>query len=162
MKVQKNVVCSVHYTAKAGDAVVDSSHQRGSPLVYLHGRNQIVSGLEEALDGRSMGDKFSVTVPPEKAYGLRSDTAMQRVPRKHLAKIQPLQAGTVVQLQTEQGIQICTVIKVGLSVVDLDLNHPLAGQALEFDIDLVNVRDATAEELQHGHAHGEGGVQHED
>jgi FKBP-type peptidyl-prolyl cis-trans isomerase SlyD len=125
----------------------------------LIGHGNIIPGLETAMDGREAGDRFNVTVSPAEAYGERRDNMIQRVPRKHFKNAR-LHPGMQVVLPTEAGPRAMTVLKVGMSVVDVDLNHPMAGKTLEFAVDVVDVREASADELAHGHVHGEGGVQH--
>src|SRR5207342_2173164 len=115
--------------------------------------------LESALRGHEAGETFNVSIGPEEGYGVRREGMVQRIPRKHFkgAKLVP---GQQVVLPTPQGQRAMTIQKVGMSVVDVDLNHPMAGKSLDFDIDIVEVREASAEELEHGHVHGEGGHHH--
>ena len=130
-------------------------------IVALHGHGNIVAGVERALGGHFAGDSFSTTVSPAEGYGERRDDWTQRVSKKHLvdAPRRP-RVGMQVALQTEHGARPVTVIKVGSSVVDVDLNHPMAGMTLRFDIEVMSVRAAEAEEVAHGHAHGPGGHGH--
>ena len=117
--------------------------------------------LEDALMGHSAGDTFQISVPPEKAYGQPREDATQRVPIKHLIKAsKKLKVGQVVRLNTENGAREVTILKVGRFNVDVDLNHPLAGQTIAFEIELLEVRAATGQEIAHGHAHGPGGHAH--
>jgi FKBP-type peptidyl-prolyl cis-trans isomerase SlyD len=126
-------------------------------VTYLHGHANIVPGLEEQMSGKQGGDKFTATVAPELAYGPHDPNAVQRVPIKHLASHGRLVPGQMVAVNTRQGARHARVVKVGHFNVDLDMNHPLAGKTLVFDIEIVEVRAATEEELAHGHAHGPGG-----
>jgi FKBP-type peptidyl-prolyl cis-trans isomerase SlyD len=112
------------------------------------------------MTGRAAGDVFSATVSPENGYGLRNPDAVQRVPIKHLAFTGKLRPGAVAQLNTSDGMRTVTVVKAGRHTVDIDTNHPLAGQTLVFDIEVAEIRNATAEELAHGHVHGVGGHHH--
>ncbi len=163
MKIQDNRVVSFHYTltGEAGDQL-DSSHDRGEPMLYLHGANNIITGLEKAMAGRQAGDAFQVTVAPEEAYGDRREANVQRIALKRLGVSGgQLKPGMILNLQTSQGPAQVTVLKVGRFNVDVDANHPLAGQPLSFDVEVLDVRDATEEEKQHGHAHGPGGHQHD-
>ena len=125
----------------------------------LIGHNAIIPGLEEALLGRAAGDSFSVDVAAAEAYGERREGLEQRIPKKHFGNTK-LQPGMQVVLQTNFGPRAVTVVKVGHSVVDVDLNHPMAGKDLHFDVEIVEVREAAAEELEHGHVHGDGGHHH--
>lgn len=160
MKIGRDSVVSFHYRlGKEGEAHFEDSHT-GDPVLYLHGHRSMLVGLEEALEGRVAGDSFTATLPPEKAYGKRKEGAQQRVPRKHVLTKGKLKAGQVVQINTAEGGREAQIIKVGLKNVDIDSNHPLAGMTLDFDLEVIEVRAATAEEIAHGHAHGVGGHQH--
>jgi FKBP-type peptidyl-prolyl cis-trans isomerase SlyD len=160
MTISKNKVVSIHYTlTNSSGEVMESSRER-EPMHYLHGAGNIIKGLESALEGKSAGDTFQVTVEPADAYGERRPANLQRVSAKHFREPKKLKPGQVVGLQTRQGPVQVTVVKVGRFNVDVDANHPLAGQALTFDVEVTGVRDATAEEKSHGHVHGSGGVQH--
>lgn|SRR5690606_5260973 len=158
MEIAKNKVVTFHYrlTDEEG-SFTESSDERG-PVAYLHGRNNILPGLEAELDGKRAGDELKVTVPPELAYGFRDEDAQQRVPIKHLVRPGKLDVGSVVTVSTTSGYRRAIVKKVGRFNVDLDFNHPLAGKTLIFDVRIVDVRDATEEEIAHGHAHGPGGA----
>jgi FKBP-type peptidyl-prolyl cis-trans isomerase SlyD len=160
LKIEAEAVVSFHYTllSEAGEEL--ESSRPGEPSVYLHGANNVIQGLESAMVGRAAGDVFSATLLPEEAYGTHNPEKVQRVPVKHLVHKGKLQAGKVAQLNTRDGMRAVTVLKVGRHSADIDTNHPLAGQALTFDIEILDVRPATAEEIAHGHAHGPGGHQH--
>jgi len=129
-------------------------------MTFLFGHNNILPALETEFDGKKEGDQFQVTLPPEKAYGLRNEESIQRIPIKHLATKGKLQKGMAVKVNTDKGMRDVTVVKVGRFNVDVDTNHPLAGLTLTFDISIEEVRDAEAEELAHGHVHGVGGHHH--
>jgi FKBP-type peptidyl-prolyl cis-trans isomerase SlyD len=162
MNAEKNKVVSFHYSvADESGEVVDSSRERGEPLVVLLGHGNIIPGLENALEGRAVGETFSVSVPPEQAYGARNPDAIQRVPKKYFQQADRLQPGMVTALGLKDGgHRVVTVVKVGMTAVDVDLNHPMAGQTLKFDVEVTEVRDASDEERSHGHAHGPGGHDH--
>lgn len=160
MKIEKDCVVRFHYAvAEAGQPPVESSKEAGEPLAILFGHGQIIPGLEKAMEGRQAGDSFKAAVPAAEAYGERREGLIQRVPRKHFGDMK-LQPGMQVVMNTNFGPRAVTIDKVGLSVVDVDLNHPMAGKDLEFDIEIVDVRKASEEELAHGHVHGEGGHAH--
>lgn len=160
MIIEKNKVVSFHYTLKnARGEEMESSRDR-DPMSYLHGANNIITGLEKAMEGHEVSDQFSVTVEPEEAYGVRNENNVQRISMKHLKGIGKVRKGQVLTLQTQQGPVQVTVIKVGRFNVDVDGNHPLAGERLTFEVEITEIRDATDEESQHGHAHGPGGHQH--
>lgn len=151
----------VHFRYRLSDAEGGLLEHSDQPMAYLHGHRNIIPGLEAAMAGRTAGEQFSVTVPPEQGYGLRQDGSRQRVPLKHLVGVRGRpKAGSVVWVQTDQGQRQVTVVKAGQFMVEVDTNHPLAGQTLRFEIEIVSVREATAEELAHGHVHGEGGHEH--
>lgn len=160
MLISQDKVVSFHYRLKEeGGEIFEDSHE-GSPVLYLHGHKSMLPGLETALEGKSAGDSFEVTLAPDEAYGRRQEGAVQRVPKKHLLTKGKIIPGQIVQVNTEQGAHEAVVLKVGLKNVDIDANHPLAGKTLVFAIEIVDVREASADEVAHGHAHGEGGHQH--
>ncbi|MCB1699792.1 MAG: peptidylprolyl isomerase [Pseudomonadales bacterium] len=160
MKIESDTVVTFHYTLR-NEAGTELESSRGSePSVYLHGANNVIRGLESAMAGREKGDVFTASLSPVDAYGLHNPGRVQRVPVKHLAFRGKLAAGKVVQMNTGEGMRPVTVVKAGRHSADVDTNHPLAGQTLEFDIEILDLRAATAEELAHGHAHGPGGHHH--
>jgi len=164
MQISKDKVITFHYRLQDSQGLeVETSHG-GDPVAYLHGHGNIIRGLEKGMEGKNVEDVFSVTVEPKDGYGLRNEEAKQRVPLKHLAgdkkanaKLKP---GMVVSINTEEGAKQVVVLKAGKFNVDVDTNHPLAGEVLTFDIEVESVRDATDEEKSHGHAHGVGGHHH--
>ena len=163
MKIEKDRVVRFHYTVSEGGvgeagASVESSKDR-EPLAILIGHGNIIPGLEKAMDGHEAGDTFAADVPATEAYGEKREGLTQRVPKKHFEG-QRLEPGMQVVLNTNFGPRAVTIEKVGMTVVDVDLNHPMAGKDLHFDIEIVEVREASAEELEHGHVHGDGGHQH--
>ncbi|MDR2013787.1 MAG: peptidylprolyl isomerase [Rhodanobacter sp.] len=162
MNVETNKVVSFHYTVRDGGAEpVDSSRERGEPLTVLIGHGHLISGLEKAMMGHAVGDRFAVSVPPADGYGERREDHVQRVSKKYFKDADHLRPGMITVLKTrEEGARAVVVKKVGSSVVDIDLNHPMAGKTLAFDIKITDIREATPEELAHGHAHGVGGHQH--
>ena len=159
MKIAKDSVVRFHYSvSEPGQESLESSRDR-EPLAILIGHGNIIPGLEAALQDREAGESFGVDVAASEAYGERRDGLTQRVPKKHFGN-QRLVPGQQVVLQTNFGPRAVTIQKVGMSVVDVDLNHPMAGKDLHFDIDVVDVREATPEELEHHHVHGDGGHHH--
>ena len=164
MQISKNKVVTFHYRLQNEQGVEIESSHGGDPVAYLQGHGNIIRGLEKGMDGKNAEDVFSVTVAPQDGYGLRDEEAKQRVPLKHLvgdkkanAKLKP---GMVAAINTEEGPKQVVVIKAGKFNVDVDTNHPLAGQVLTFDIEVESVREATDDEVTHGHAHGVGGHHH--
>ncbi len=160
MQIEPNKAVTIHYTlTDAAGVLLDSTRERG-PHAYLHGHRSLLPALEAQLAGRAVGDTLSVTLAPEQAYGPRREGATTRVPIKHLATQGKPVPGQVVAIRTAQGVRRALVEKVGKFNVDVDLNHPLAGKTLVYEVEIVAVRDASAEELAHGHVHGDGGHHH--
>ena len=159
MKIEKDRVVRFHYNVAETGQPEQENSRSGEPLAILIGHGNIIPGLENAMQDREAGDSFGVDVAAADAYGERRDGLTQRVPKKHFGN-QRLVPGQQVVLQTNFGPRAVTIQKVGMSVVDVDLNHPMAGKDLEFDIEIVEVREASAEELAHGHVHGDGGHHH--
>jgi FKBP-type peptidyl-prolyl cis-trans isomerase SlyD len=162
MKIAKDKVVAFHYSLKDQDGTeLEQTADGDEPMVYLHGHGNILEGLESQLKDKQAGDEVSVTLPPERAYGLRTGDSMQRVPIKHLiTKAKRYQPGMVVKVNSGNGPRDVVILKVGRFNVDVDTNHPLAGKTLTFDIHIDEVRDANPEELSHGHSHGVHGHSH--
>ena len=159
MKIEKDRVVRFHYTvSEAGQEPIESSKDR-EPLAILVGHGNIIPGLETAMMDKEAGESFGVDVASADAYGERREGLTQRVPKKHFGNTR-LVPGQQVILQTNFGPRAVTVEKVGMTVVDVDLNHPMAGKDLHFDVEIVEVREASEEEVQHGHVHGDGGHHH--
>lgn len=165
MSISSNSVVGFHYTLKDADGSVLESSYDSDPTLYLHGHQNLLPALEEALEGKSVGNKVEVTLAPEQAYGPRKEGATQRIPIKHLHNHESLKnkikPGMKVLVNTANGPWEAVVLKVGKFNVDIDSNHPLAGKTISFEIEVTEVRDATEEELAHGHAHGAGGHHHD-
>ncbi|MCE8001316.1 FKBP-type peptidyl-prolyl cis-trans isomerase [Billgrantia ethanolica] len=160
MQIAQNSVVAFHYTLTndAGE-VLDSSEGR-QPLTYLHGAGNIIPGLEKQLEGREAGEKLNVTVAPEEGYGEVQPQLVQEVPRDAFQGVEAVEPGMQFQAQTQGGPLMVTVTKIEGDTVTVDGNHPLAGQKLNFDVEIATVREASQEEIEHGHVHGEGGVEH--
>ena len=160
MKINVNTVASFHYTLKNDEGeVLDSSSGR-EPLSYLHGAHNIVVGLEKEMLDKSVGDAFSVTVKPAEGYGEFDANLVQELPKTMFTGVDNIEPGMEFQAQTEHGQQIIAVVKVEGDTITVDGNHPLAGKNLHFDVEVTDVREASQEELDHGHVHGPGGHQH--
>jgi FKBP-type peptidyl-prolyl cis-trans isomerase SlyD len=159
MHIEKNKVVWFHYSMYEQDVKLEDSREH-DPVLYLHGQGSIFAALEAALEGKVSGDTISITLEPEQAYGHRRDSPTQRIPIKHLIPNRKPRKGDVFQVETDHGHQNVIIMKVGKFNVDVDFNHPLAGKTLRFEIEVGNIRDATSEELDHGHAHGAGGHSH--
>lgn len=159
MIVAKDTVVEFHYDLSEAETSIESSRE-GDSLVILTGHNASLPALESEMMGKTAGDSFSVTLPPEKAYGDRREGSMQRIPIKHLQGSKRWKPGMIAWVQTEQGNRQVTIVKVGKFNADCDTNHPLAGKTLTFNVDIIDVREATPSEISHGHVHGRGGVEH--
>ncbi len=150
MQIAQDTVVHIHYTLKSDAGQVLDSSEGNEPLSYLHGNSNIIPGLEKALDGRSQGDSFEVSIPPDEAYGPRDESLLQAVPKTAFQGLGDLQPGMQFQAQTDQGPRIVTIAAVAEESVTVDGNHPLAGQTLNFAIEVAAVREATTEELSQG------------
>lgn len=168
LKAEKDKVVAFHYRM----CRVDDNGEKGpwlednfdtEPSHYLHGHRNLIPALEMLMTGKTAGEEMSATLKPEDAFGVRQDNATQRVPIKHLhlpKKKPTLRPGMVVNVQTNQGVRQATVLKSGKFNVDLDFNHPLAGETLHYEVRIESVRSAAPEEISHGHVHGPGGHHH--
>lgn len=155
MQIAQNSVASLSYvlTDTKGEILDEATTE--SPFVYLHGANNIIAGLETALAGKTANDKLEVTIPPEDAYGVHDERLTQQVSKEMFGDVDPPQLVPGVQFnaQTNAGNQVITVTAVEGDTITIDGNHPLAGETLHFDVTVLEVREATSEELAHGHAH---------
>lgn len=156
MKITANKVGIVHYTLKNGDGKTLDTSEGKPPLEYIHGKGNLIPGMENSLEGKEKGSKFQIVIEPKDAYGDKSDAMINEVPLSNFPEKDQVKAGVMFQSQTPQGIKVGTVIKIENETVTLDFNHPLAGETLHFQVEVVDVRDATEDELSHGHIHGEG------
>lgn len=154
MKVSNEKVVSIHYTLKNDAGEILDSSEGQAPLSYLQGRKNIIPGLEKSLEGKVTGDKVQAVIQTEDAYGAKRDELIQSVPRSAFQDAGEIKVGAQFQLQTEQGPVIAKVVDSKDDSVTLDMNHPLAGETLHFDVEVTEVREATDEELAHGHVHG--------
>ncbi len=160
--IKDKLVVGIHYTLKndSGEELDGSSD--GEPLVYLHGCRNIIPGLEEALVGKNIGDSLKVTVPPEKAYGEKKEEMMGKVPLSAFEGMGELKVGMRFDAEGEDGHRQMVVIEeVGEEEITINGNHPLAGETLHFDVTVDSIREATQEELDHGHVHAPGGCGHD-
>lgn len=153
MQIQDQAVVGIHYTLKndAGDTI-DSS-DGGDPLHYLQGSGGIIKGLEAALLGKAVGDTLDVVIEPEEGYGVRRDELIQDVPRSAFDGVDDIQVGMTFQAQTDNGTVPIQIAAVSEETVTVDGNHPLAGERLHFSVSIEEVREATQQEIDHGHAH---------
>jgi FKBP-type peptidyl-prolyl cis-trans isomerase SlyD len=153
-------VVLIHYTLKDDKGEVIDSSAGGEPLAYIQGHGNLVPGLEKALEGKQDGNTVAVSIAPADGYGVRDETLIQRVPKRSLQGAGEIKKGQQFQARTDDGMRLFTVKAVVGDMVTLDGNHPLADQTLNFDVNIVSVREATSEELEHGHVHGAGGHHH--
>lgn len=160
MQIARNKVVSIHYTLRDEQGTLLDSSQGRAPLTYLHGKGNIIPGLEQALDGKAAGEKLDVSVAPEQAYGARDERLVQILPRSRLPEGTQLAPGMQLRVEGPQGRRIVQVMKVERDFVTVDGNHPLAGRTLHFSVEVAEVRKATHEEISHGHVHGPGGHHH--
>ena len=159
MTVENGKVVSFHYTlTNAQGDVLDQSQEH--PMPYLHGAGNIIPGLEKELAGKKVGDKLTVNVPAAEAYGEYHEQLVNDVPREAFQGVDQIEPGMQFQANTPEGVQVITVKAVNGETVTVDANHPLAGQDLNLDVEIVEVREATEEESAHGHVHGVGGHHH--
>jgi FKBP-type peptidyl-prolyl cis-trans isomerase SlyD len=160
LNISKDSVVSIHYTLTDDQKQVLDSSSGKEPLVYIHGSGSIIPGLEQALEGKSQGEKLKVTILPEDAYGPRHAEMVQNVLKSEFQDADKIHVGMRFQVNTQGGPLVLTVIEVKETEVVVDGNHPLAGMTLHFDVEVTDIRTATEEELAHGHVHGEGGHHH--
>ncbi len=159
MIVDKHKVVSIDYVLKDSEGRVLDSSDAGESLTYLHGADSIIPGLENALHGRSPADEFSVVVEPEDGFGPRDDSNAVEIPRDRMDGTDDVTVGMQLQVRTSDGPRVVYVVALSDSTVTIDANHPLAGVALHFDVTVIEVRDATSEEIAHGQLHDAHGHQ---
>lgn len=156
MQITKNKVAAIHYTLRDNKGTIIDSSDGREPLYYIHGNGNLIIGMEEGLEGKTKGDKLQLKIAPEKGYGEKDPNMIQKVPRSAFGG-QEVKPG--MKFSTNQG-GVVTVTEVGLENVTVDANHELAGVELNFEVEVIEVRDASAEEISHGHVHGAGGHHH--
>ncbi len=153
MQVQDQAIVGIHYTLKNDAGETLDSSDGGDPLQFLQGAGGIIKGLETALDGKEVGDKLDVVIEPEEGYGVHREELVQEVPRSAFAGVDDIQVGMTFQAQTDNGPVPIQVAGVSDETVTVDGNHPLAGERLHFAVSIEEVREATQQEIDHGHAH---------
>ncbi|MBZ4397379.1 peptidylprolyl isomerase [Myxococcus sp. MISCRS1] len=155
MKIAKDSVVSIDFKLHLGDGKLIDESEPGDPLVYLQGHEEVVPGLEKALEGKAKGDSLSVVIPPEDGYGPHDPEGLEEVPRDEFPEGLELQEGGILTATDPEGDEVDLLVKeIKGDTVVVDYNHPLAGKTLHFQLTVADVRAATAEELEHGHAHG--------
>jgi FKBP-type peptidyl-prolyl cis-trans isomerase SlyD len=157
MDIAKDRVVSIDYRLHLGDGEIIEESEQGDPLVYLHGYEEIVPGLEKALEGKKAGESLKVQVSPAEGYGEYDPDGVEEVPREDFPAELELQDGGIVSATDDEGDEVDFLVKeVRDNTVVVDFNHPLAGKTLHFEVTVREVRAATEEELEHGHAHAPG------
>lgn len=160
-KVAQDVVVSFNYRLSLEDGSLVEESEAGEPLVYLHGHDNIIPGLESALAGMKIGEKKSVVVAAEDAYGEYDPDALETIDREDLPPQLKPEVGMLLTMEDDEGNAfMAQVVDVDDDFITVDFNHPMAGEELHFDVTIVDLRPATKEEMTHGHAHGEGGHHH--
>ena len=157
MKITNNLAVSIHFGVAEVDGNALDSTENGSPLEFIQGAGYLVPGLEAELEGKEVGDKFDVTLAAKDAYGEFQEELVQQVPRDLFEGVDTIEVGMSFQADTDQGPRTVEVTEVTEDMVSIDANHPLAGMALQFVGEIVAIREATEEELAHGHIHQGGG-----
>jgi FKBP-type peptidyl-prolyl cis-trans isomerase SlyD len=160
MTVSRNRVVSIEYTLTGEDGSVLDTSRGDEPISYVHGSGTLVDALEAAMEGKGPADTVTLTLPPEQAYGVRDDSVVFTLPRAQFGAGEEPEIGMQIMLQGDGDGRVVTVVAMDENEVTVDGNHPLAGLTLTFDVEIVDVREATAEEIEHGHAHGPGDHHH--
>lgn len=160
MQIAANKVATIAYTLKDSDGTLIDQADKNSPFAFIQGIGNIIPGLETALEGKTAGDNINVTIEPANGYGERDDSMMQTMSKDMFEGVDEVKPGMQFHAQTAQGMSVVTVVQVEGDDVTIDGNHPLAGVTLNFDVDVIEVREASEEELDHGHVHGVGGHNH--
>ena len=151
MIIKNEMVASIEYTLTNNDGEILDSSQGKGPLVYIQGKQNLIPGLEKELEGKKIGDKFVANIAPEDAYGIHREEMIQSVPKENFAGVADIQIGMEFQAQGPSGVQIIKVVAVDGDEIKIDANHPLAGVPLNFDVEVIEVREATDEEKTAGH-----------
>jgi FKBP-type peptidyl-prolyl cis-trans isomerase SlyD len=154
MQIEKNKVVSIDYTLTDSSGELLDSSAGKEPLSYIHGTGSLIPGLESVLEGKGVGDELQVSVPPEDGYGVRDEALISSVRRDQLKELDSLQEGVMFGMEDDSGTRIYTIVKIEDETVTVDGNHPLAGKTLNFAVTVQEVREASDEELDHGHVHG--------
>ena len=159
-KVEVNKGVSIHYTGSYTDGEVFDTSEGREPLLFLVGHGQMISGFEQEMLGAEIGEKREFTLTPEKAYGMRDESAIQKVPKSQFPDDMQLVPGMVLGAQSDRGPVQFSVVSIDGDEVTVDFNHQMAGMTLRFSVEVVGIREPTRDVLAHGHAHGVGGINH--
>ncbi len=153
MTIIKSKVVEIHYILKNKNGDLLDSSQGQAPLAFIHGTGNIIPGLEKELEGKKVGDKINVTVQPADGYGVREEKLVQTIPSSNFQDKTQVKLDAQFRVETEEGLRVATITKIEGDNVTTDMNHPLAGEELHFDVEVMAIRDATEEEISHGHVH---------
>ncbi|TSA39361.1 MAG: peptidylprolyl isomerase [Methylococcaceae bacterium] len=156
MQVADNIAVTIHFTLTDDDGEIIDSSIGEEPMTYLHGSGQVITGLEKALPGKAVGEKFTIRIEPEEAYGVFSEDRIEVIPRDMFDEGDVIEVGMQFEADVAENPAIITIVAVEGDNVTIDSNHPLADVALTFEVEIIGLRPATEEELEHGHVHGEG------
>lgn len=159
MNITNNTVATIHFTVCSADGTQIDSSKDSEPMVFLQGSHFLIQGLEDELEGKTVGDKFVIDIPPNLAYGERHEELVQAV-GKSMFEGMDVNPGMTFRATTDEGEQSVMILDVNDEEVIIDGNHPLSGLTLNFDVEVLDVREATEEEIAHGHPHAEGGCGH--
>ena len=160
MQISKHKVVSIDYTLTDAKGEVLDSSSKEQPLQFIHGMGHLIPGLEKALEGKVSGDKIKANIPAKDAYGARDASLLQSLPKENFEEIPDLKVGMELEAESDDGVRVITIVAIDGDTVQVDGNHPLAGMDLNFDVTIMGVREATKDELGHGHVHGPGGHHH--
>ena len=160
MQIARDLVVSIHYTLTNNSGDMLDSSEGQDPLAYLHGHGNIIPGLENALDGKKIGDKLDVNIPPKEAYGIRDKNLVKDVSPNVFKEVDDLEVGMQFRANSEGEMRVFTITKISDDLITIDGNHPLADVELNFQVEVVDIRKPSEEELHHGHVHGPGGHAH--
>ena len=153
MTVANNKVVEIHYILKDREGELIDSSEGQAPLAYIHGIGNIIPGLEKELEGKNIGDKVKAVIPPAQGYGEYEEKMVHKIPKENFKDESQIKLEAQFRVDMEDGPRIATITQIEESEVTVDMNHPLAGEVLSFDTEIIDVREASAEELNHGHAH---------
>lgn len=159
MNIANNTVVTIHFTVRSSDGTQIDTSRNSEPMVFLQGSHFMIQGLENELEGKTAGDKFVIDIPPNLAYGERHEELVQAVPKSMFEDME-INPGMTFRATTDDGEQSVMIIDVSEDEVIVDGNHPLSGLTLNFDVEVLEVKEATEEEIAHGHPHSESGCGH--
>jgi len=150
LTINENKVVTFEYTLKNDSGEIIDSSADSAPITYIHGSGNIIPGLEAELEGKKVGDKFHASIEPEDGYGIRYEELVQKIDKDRLSHLPKIELGAQIQAYDENGMQIFTIVGISDTDVTLDGNHPLSGQKLHFDVEIIDMREATEDEIEFG------------